>query len=475
MVKLGSVIATAAVAAVVLPGQTFTTLVRFDGAHGSLPTSGLMQGLDGSLYGTTNGGGPNYGGTVFSLALDSTLTTVYGFANNGKGNPSGGLLQTLSGEIFGTTPGDSLPANPDGTIFELTVNGKFATLHTFNYSDGAHPSAPLIEAINGDLYGTTIGEFDANYYGSIFKITPSGEFTNLHTFTGVDGSQPDSRLLQTADGYLYGTTPQGGSTASGGAGGQGTIFRITPAGEFTSLYSFCTAPNCPDGAEPAGGLIEGPQGVFYGTTTAGGTSPTFDNGTVFKYQPGGSAVVIHNFCVAWPDCSDGSYPYGLVRGTDGNFYGVTAYGGTGGRYLGTVFRITPDGKLTTLHTFCTQPGCPDGRYPAYTLLQATDGNFYGVTTAGGNGDNGTIFRLNMGLAPFITTVPTSCAPGRQVGIVGPEMAGSTSVTFNGRPAAFTVASHHLILATVPAGATSGEVQVVTPQGVLRGNLPFIVR
>jgi uncharacterized repeat protein (TIGR03803 family) len=247
----------------------------------------------------------------------------------------------------------------------------------------------------------------------------------------------------------------------------GTVFRITPSGTLTTLYSFDGA----DGEAPDAGLTQGIDGNFYGTTIFGGGGDCGSNGcgTIFKITPSGTLTTLHSF-----DQADGSGPNaGLVQATDGNFYGATSGGGANGR--GTVFKITPSGLLTTLYNFCSQSNCTDGTDPA-GLVQDTDGKIYGTTGGGGNGIDGygTVFRLSVGLGPFVKTLPTSGNMGAAVNILGNNLTGATSVTFNGTTATFTVKSKSEITTTVPTGATTGTVQVVTPDGMLSSNVPFTV-
>jgi uncharacterized repeat protein (TIGR03803 family) len=181
-------------------------------------------------------------------------------------------------------------------------------------------------------------------------------------------------------------------------------------------------------------------------------------GSIFKMTPDGEVMTLYSFC---DFCPNGSSPSGLMQATDGNLYGTTIYGGGPG--YGAIFKITPSGTLTTLYEFCSQSGCTDGAYPVAGLLQATNGNFYGTTTAGTDLSAGTIFRLSAGLRPFVTTLPAYGTVGESVKILGTDLTGATSVTFNGIAAAFEMVSRTEITATVPADATSGEVQVVATQ------------
>jgi uncharacterized repeat protein (TIGR03803 family) len=211
-------------------------------------------------------------------------------------------------------------------------------------------------------------------------------------------------------------------------------------------------------------LIQANNGVFYGTTAYG-------LGTIFTITPRGTFTTLHSF-----DGSDGRglFTGPLVQATDGNFYGTAGQGGPNNDD-GTIFKISASGTFTMLYNFCAETGCTDGIQPR-TLIQATDGNFYGITAnGGGSNQDGTIYRLSVGLGPFVETLPTSGNVGGNVKILGTDLTGATSVTFNGTPAVFTVVSASEITATVPTGATTGTVQVVTPgSGTLSSNVPFRV-
>ncbi len=228
----------------------------------------------------------------------------------------------------------------------------FTSLLSFDDTDGAYPEAGLVQATDGNLYGTTY-EGGANNYGTVFKITPSGTLTTLYSFCSPvgcpdgDGANPLAGLLQATNGNLYGTTSGGGTNS------EGTVFEITPAGELTTLYSFCSQVGCTDGGNPYAGLLQATNGDLYGTTYGGGAGI---RGTVFKITPSGMLTTLYSFCQQGGGCSDGASPAaGLVQATNGNFYGTTQYGGVDG--YGTVFKITPSGTLTTLHSF---ENAPDG-------------------------------------------------------------------------------------------------------------------
>ncbi len=398
---------------------TLTTLYSFTGPDGASPAAGLIQATDGYFYGTTIEGGAFNQGTIFQLTPSGILTTLHSFSRGSDGYwPSGGLIQGTDGNFYGTTPYGGPSYCSCGTIFRLTPSGIFTILHSFSGPDGSSPYGALIQASDGNLYGTTSRGgplYGSGGYGTIFQITPNGILTTLYSFSGPDGWSPEAGLLQGTDGNFYGTT------SSGGASSKGTIFQVTPGGVLTTLHSFTG----PDGARPTAALIQATDGNFYGTTSSGGSSSYY--GTVFQLTPGGVLTTLHSFTGGSGDAgpgsaliqrtdgnlygtnpgtvfklstggafttfvvltsSEGSNPTaGLIQATDGNFYGTTSAGGTSNK--GTIFQLTPTGVLTTLHSFTG----PDGAIPLAPLIQATDGNFYGTTSMGGASDKGTVFRL----------------------------------------------------------------------------------
>src|SRR3984957_16037569 len=448
--RIWAYLAVCAAMGVISPAQTFTTLVNFDGTNDAYPDAPLVQATNGDLYGTTLGAPYSYG-TIFKMTPAGALTTVYEFGASNP-YPGAGLIQATNGDLYGTTG-----VYAHGTIFRITPQAVLATLYSFcaltNCADGQEP-AGLVQAANGKLYGTTQGG-GANGWGTVFEITPGGTLTTLYSFIqAYGGANPGSGLLQAANGILYGTTIFGAGVTYGG-----TIFGITPSGGFTSLYSF------PDTAEAfPNGLLQGINGTLYGTTSnmLGGTN---DFGTIFKITPTAGLTPIHSF-----NMTDGAYPSGeLIQATNGNLYGTTSQGGANG--YGTIFEITPTGLLTTLHNFDGS----DGASPLAGLLQDTNGDLYGTTNRGGANSLGTIFKLSLGLAPFVKTLPTVGLVGSTVKILGSDLTDATSVTFNGVPAAFTVVSAREISTTVPTGATTGKVEVVTPSGTLISHVGFAVR
>jgi uncharacterized repeat protein (TIGR03803 family) len=278
-----------------------------------------------------------------------TLTTLHSFDYTDgafPGNEGAGLVQATDGNFYGTTHTGG--AHSDGTVFKITSGGTLTTLYSFcsqtNCADGSSPYAGLVQATNGNFYGTTPygGAQGLEGDGTVFKITPGGTLTTLHSFNGYpsDGSHPYAELIQATDGNFYGTTQSGGANLFEGSGA-GTVFKITSSGKLTVLYSFCSQAGCTDGRGPRAGLVQATDGNLYGTTVFGGAGGC---GTVFKITPGGTLTTLHSF-----DGVDGCVPEaGLVQATGGNFFGTTHEGGT--QSVGTVFKITLGGTLTTLYS-----------------------------------------------------------------------------------------------------------------------------
>jgi uncharacterized protein (TIGR03437 family) len=355
----------------------------------------LVQGTDGNFYGTATLG------TVFKMTPGGAFTTLYKL---GGGNPEGGLIQGTDGNLYGTTRANL------GTVFKITPGGTFTALYSNGSLSAEGSPGGLIQATDGNFYGTT-GYGGGS--GSVFKLTPTGTLTTLHNFgsTLTDGTNPFTGLIQATDGNFYATTAGGG--ASDGVFGQGTIFKINPAGVLTTLYSFGTTST--DGSAPHAGLLQATDGNFYGTTAEGGAG---GQGTVFKITPTGTLTTLYNFC-AQTDCTDGSLSQAaLVQASDGNFYGTTENGGASG--LGTVFKITPTGTLTTLYSFGSTS--TDGGHPLAALVQGSDGSLYGTTSGRSGAENdGTIFRLQLPSSgaytctnttpPVITSVDSASAYG----------------------------------------------------------------
>ena len=473
-------------AALAASAQTFGTLEDFDGSDGSAPWGGsLVQGVNGHLYGTTSGGGTNNSGTIFELSTHG-LKTLYNFCPT-PGCPDGsfpaaGLALGSDGKFYGTTNAGGIGTscqNGCGTVFVITPNGKLTTLYNFcslgNCADGSQPIAGLVQGTDGNFYGVT--PRDGQYgNGTTFRITPSGNLTTIYSFCAqsncLDGSDPAGLVLGT-DGNFYGATSAGGGNIIGG-----TIFKMTRAGAVTTLYSFCSLPGCADGAQP-GGLMEANDGNLYGVATFGGASS--NSGTVFRLTRQGKFSTIYTFCAQNPNCPDGARPTGVLVDTNNpnaSLFGTTQWGGTGAAHGGTVFQMTYNGALTTVHSFCQKPGCSDGATPFAGVFQGTDGNLYGTTNVGGSGCEsngcGTIYWVEGEGDPFVQPVPRFGRVGHTIGILGNNLKQTSSVTFNGVSASFNVVSDTLIRATVPNGAATGPIQITTSQGVLDSNVNFYV-
>ena len=372
-------------------GVTLTSLVSFNQTNGASSSAALIQAKDGNFYGTTSAGGAYTNlsvlgnGTVFKLETNGTLTTLVSFDGTNGAAPEAGLVQGADGSFYGTTYNGG--SNNAGTIFQFTTNGALTTLVTLAFGDGtgAYPKAGLIQGQDGNFYGTTAIS-GTNGYGTAFQVmTNQTLITTLVSFniSGNVGAFPCAGLVQANDGSLYGTTYQGGTN------GYGTIFKLTTNGTFTSLYSF-TGTN--DGGNPYAGLVQGADGNFYGTTFFGGTN---GYGTVFEFATNGTLTTL----VSFGNTNGANPQAALVQGSDGNFYGTTSAGGayTNLSVLGngTIFKLATNGTLTTLASF----DGTNGASPEAGLVQGADGNFYGTTTYGGTNGYGTVFRLSVVVPP----------------------------------------------------------------------------
>ncbi len=409
------------------PAGGFAALYNFAGpTDGARPRGALVQASDGKLYGTTTTLGPSGGGTIFRTTTAGAFANVKSFssdliqprapevtlinAENAKiygttvlgGNSNRGTIFSIAATgtfgVVGSLPGDVLGANPtsltqggsalfgttsagglhnNGTIFQRFSSGVVTTLHSFSgLADGAVPSK-LVYARDGNFYGTTSKGSGASAAGTVFRITPSGAFTTLATFPSnlTKGAKP-SYLVQATDGNFYGTTQ------SGGAMGQGTVFKFTSTGLLTTFHNFTGGA---EGGSPEAALIQARDGNLYGLTRVGGTH---SRGTIFKISLTGLLSTFYNFT------TDLGPQFPLVQSYDANFYGVSAAGGINNG--GIVFKLTPTGVFTTLWDFA-----PDelGEFPIGPIIQAADGHNYGITSFGGMpfpfpGGNGAVFRFS---------------------------------------------------------------------------------
>ncbi len=473
-------------------------------SHGDLVYDEVIQGTDSNFYGTTLQGGSGlcangFGivgcGTVYKLTPAGVQTVLFNFDLDSNGTtasngiyPSGGLLQGPDGNFYGTTTGGgNSQAVCNGTlgcgvVFRITPAGKYTVLHTFGGvfatpADGGVPVGRLIIGRDGRFYGTTFsgGAVQAFYnQGTIFSITTSGGYSLLYMFDNVhgttDGANPYAGLIQGADGAFYGTTQFGGTS------GAGTVFRFS-GGKTTVLHSFVQQSGqiFPDGAYPYAALVQASDGNFYGTTSFGGALTTYyQTGTIFRISKSGTFTKLWDFNTNNTGMN-GNIAYGaMIQASDGNLYGTTLQGGAAN--AGTVFQMTLNGTLTQLLSFDMQT---DGAYPRSVPLQASDGTLYITTSTTINGtDEGDVVQIANGLpspAPAITLFsPASGKVGAKVTILGKNFIGTTGVSFNGTSAAFQVKSTTVLVTQVPSGATTGLITVTNAGGSAVSKTSFTV-
>ena len=388
---------------------------------GAQPSSGLMFAPNGTLYGSTEYGGTTGGGVVFSISTSGSYSAIYNFPseyfngytyNNGDYDPRPAIAIDSSGNLYSTTA----YSGPDesGVVYKLTPAGEFSVLHTFTganspYTDGLNPFAGLIMGSDGNLYGTTIeggpSQTGSNSHaGMVYKITTSGILTPLYGFVLPYSCDPVGGVAQASDGTLYGTTSYYGAT--------GSVFKLSTAGALTTLHSFSddddpTQGNS-DGSQPNASPTIGSDGSIYGTTSLGGTT---DGGVIYKVTPDGTYSVLHEF-TGNQSTADGLAPVDpMVFGNDGNLYGVASGGAQSG---GCVFQISPAGAYKTLYSFERSEddeGNPiisaTGGAPAGALVIGSDGAIYGTAEYGGSGATGVVFKMTVaGLTGPASTTTT---------------------------------------------------------------------
>jgi uncharacterized repeat protein (TIGR03803 family) len=387
----------------ITPNGSFTSLFQFDCTNDSGPST-IIQGTDGNLYGTCGSGGAFGLGAIFKLSLPTCptnrlmpiiVTSFYG--TNGE-QPLGGLVQGSDGMLYGTTASSDVAlgggafAGGPGTIFRTTLNGSLTTLVTFNGTNGDFPSTPPVQAADGNFYGATYyggngyeGAINSGY-GTIYRMDTNGVLTNLFFFNQTNGNGPGAfgGLIVGNDGALYGITQQGGPNLTNVNNGDGTIFKITTNGDFTPLASF----NGTNGFEPVD-IIQASDGNFYGTTWYGGIDDSNGDGTVFRMTPDGQITTLFRF-----NGTNGDGPASLMQASDGCLYGTAV---AGGQYFnagvssgyGTVFKITTNGDFTLLASFDST----NGAHVSEGLTEVCDGVFYGTALQGGKNSSGTLFRV----------------------------------------------------------------------------------
>jgi uncharacterized repeat protein (TIGR03803 family) len=437
-----------------------------------------------------------------TIAQAQTFSVLYNFGTN-SGDPipsqfSQFLAQGRNGDLYSATGLGGTFAN--GTTYKVTPAGTLTALHNFDGQEDGDTPYGLTMGTDGNFYGTTPGG-GTSKYGTVFKMTASGTLNELYNFAGsTDGGHPAAPPIQGTDGNFYGMT-------SYGALGYGTVYKITPTGRLTTLYQFDSYQGLvvfppliqasdgnlygttsgyyggngsvfkitiagkftvlyyfdgTHGAQPDAPLVQGSDGKFYGTTSGGGA---YGQGTVYQITPSGSLTVLHNI----NGTTDGGSPWaGLLQATDGDFYGVNTVAGATNN--GTIFKITPTGNFSVLHNFDGTTGSE----PSVTLFQHTNGILYGVADIGGNAacGCGVFYSLNLGLKPFVSLLPISARVGKTIEILGQGFKGTTAVSFNGTPSTFKVVSSTYLTAVVPKGATTGFVTVTTPKSKLKSNQKF---
>ena len=342
-------------------------------------------------------------GTTFSSAQVPGFTTLVEFTGNSGtrtgSRPYAGLIQASDGDFYGTTARGG--ASDLGTIYKVTAGGTFTSLRAFTGAaqptGGLYPVAGLAEHTDGMLYGTTSGDFASGSYGIAYRVSASGStFNNIVFFGGQTlankGSTPLGSMIKASDGFFYGTTQYGGT----GTVNFGTIYKIAPStGALTTVIEFSNNGANNRGASPNAQLVDGGDGYLYGTTFAGGPQ---DFGTVFKLRvSNGSLTTLATFTNA-SSPNPGKWPIGaMLLASDGLLYGTTVNGGAFN--AGVIYRVNPtSGAVTTIVEFNDNTGVAQGAYPVGALVQGNDGYLYGATQNGGPlpGDNGTIYRLTVG-------------------------------------------------------------------------------
>ena len=470
---------------------TPTTLYNFCSlsacADGSFPYGGVTLGFDGNLHGTTHTGGASAAGTVFKITSAGKLTTQWSFDNlTDESVPYYPLLQGQDGNFYGVSYGEY--NGQYGAFFKVSAAGTFTNLADFNYTNGALPALPT-QGTDGNFYG--VAELGgSNALGTIYKATATGAITVLHNFTGypADGSLPVGQLVQAYDGNFYGVTYEGGLY------NQGTVFKITPKGVYTLLHSFHYASPSFDGALPLAGLTLGNDGNLYGVTPVGGLNS--DTGTIFEITTAGVETVIHNFCTV-TGCVDGFYPQTpLVQHTNGTFYGSTSGNSLGGgvfysfntglpafanllnwknkvgKSIGFLGQgLTGTTKVSFNGVSATFKVVSD-TYLTATVPSGTTAGFVTITTSSGTLKSNRKFLVIPALLSFTPSSGTVAIP---VTITGTSFTGASKVAFGGVSAtAFTVNSDTQITATVPTGAVTGKIQVTTPGGIATSATNFTV-
>ncbi len=435
----------------------FKVLHSFSGVDGGSPNS-LIQTSDGFFYGSAANGGdttscaPDGCGVLFKSDSTGQITVLHIFHATDGYLPTG-LVKGSDGNFYGTTISGGQPSGGGGgTFFRMDPAGNVTVLYAFvgglGCCDGAGPSGPPIQASDGNFYGTTGsgGAFrDADHpggFGTVYQFNPlSGQLTILHSFNLPDnnGIFPNNPLVQGSDGLLYGTTSEGaGAFHTGG----GTAFRVDTAGNLARLAVITLM-------EPLSGLIQAKDGFFYGVAQS-------TAGSVYRFDVNGKLTFINRF-----DGADGLNPhFGLLQGADAFLYGTTSAGGLLDSQGGDIFRISTLGAIRVMHSFITTGS--DGFSPSSTLMQGIDGALYGVNGGGGTGGHGTLFRLDpraIGPVAAVSVNPTSIHSGQistgTVTLTSPAPTGGRVIPLGANSFQMTIPSS----VTVPAGAKTATFTI----------------
>ena len=445
----------------------FTILHEFnpkDASSGQNPAGPLREIAPGVFVGAT------LAGTLYTIDGSGQFKILHTFAGSDGQQPLGPLFPGSNGQLYGVTEYGG--ANGGGTLYQMTPTGALTVLNAFSVVMGYNGAQPVVEGSDGNIYGVayTVSTDGTAIVGIAYKETLAGVQTILHTFDPSNGDGYTlTGLMQAGDGNYYGTTADGGPAKAG------TVYRMTPAGQVTVLYSF--TGKFSDGQGPFG-LFQGSDGNLYGVTGAanpatGATNPVA--ATFFQLTLSGAFNTLHWFAGYGGPLGSAASP--VVQASDGNFYGVMADGGQSG--FGLLYNLTPDINgveyENSLYSFA---GTNGGSYPAAPLTQGSDGRLYGTAAFGGAYNAGLIFSIGFGLPKPLPVVarlqPSSGSAGAPVLIAGQNLLGATSVSFHGTAATFEVAGSGYVRTSVPAGATSGPVTVVTPNGSVTSSANFTV-
>ncbi len=449
-------------------GATFAPIFSFApyGPTGDQGAGLLVQDRHGTMYGET-------GDSIYSITPDGTETPVVDLGLGAE--CSSGMTLGTDGLLYGTCAIWQDNESSSGIIFKFNPKkNSFDILYSFPPYDAADTEWPsaLTLGPDGNFYGTT--RADNTNSGTVFQITPSGVFTTLHVFQGYqqnDGAFPSAvndgydvnpiPLIAGSDGDLYGTTDQGGNDGFN----HGVLYRITTSGTLTIVYNFAI------GLSPFAGVTQVGDN-FFGQTAIGGTS---NEGTIYKLSPKGKFKILHSFNSAVDDAATPDFR--LTLGPDGNFYDASSAYQSGGYGPESLYKITPSGNYTDVYNgFGNAGSCnqvPAGCVLTSGLYLHTNGRFYGVTEQGGSDDLGVVYSLKLRkAAPLVRPLVPAAKAGHWLGILGQGFSNATSVTFNGKSAAFRIVEDTYLEAKIPSNAGKGPIRVSTGDGELRSNADF---